>query len=398
MTDKPSGMKKLLVLDANQRSALAITRSLGKRGLSVVTADYIEPALAAASGYAAGSFSYVDPTSDPIRFLKEIRENVHRLGVDIVIPASDITTMLLVGHPEYVGPARLACPSAESYEQLTDKQRLLALASSFGLSVPSTQAAYSATQITSAATEFGYPLVLKPSRSRYLKGGRIVSTGVRIVNTARQLATTLNHLDWLGDIPCLVQKYIPGTGAGVFAICGPDGPHAWFAHRRLREKPPAGGVSVLSECTSIDPVMREGAEQLLAAAKWFGVAMIEFRVAVDGTPYLMEVNGRFWGSLQLAIDCGIDFPWLLYELVNGNTPSIPLTYPTGRRLRWLLGDVDNLLLQLRDDRLGAGGKLRSIGEFLRTFLGPACRQEVFRWSDSGPGLREARQWFGSLLE
>jgi len=43
--------------------------------------------------------------------------------------------------------------------------------------------------------------------------------------------------------------------------------------------------------------------------------MVEFRVdARDGTAKLMEVNPRFWGSLQLSILSGADFPYLLYNL------------------------------------------------------------------------------------
>ena len=41
-----------------------------------------------------------------------------------------------------------------------------------------------------------------------------------------------------------------------------------------------------------------------------------------GTPLLMEVNGRFWGSLQLAIDAGVDFPYLCAA-----------SWPLGRRPR-----------------------------------------------------------------
>jgi predicted ATP-grasp superfamily ATP-dependent carboligase len=197
-------------------------------------------------------------------------------------------------------------------------------------------------------------------------------------------------------MPCLAQEFIPGHGAGIFAIWGPDGPLAWFGHNRLREKPPSGGVSVLSESVDIDTTMQSMATRLLSAASWVGVAMIEFRVSDTGRPYLMEVNGRFWGSLQLAVDCGLDFPWLLYQLVSGEPVSPPPPYARGRRLRWLLGDVDNLILQLRSPRLGMGAKLQAAAAFAASGLDFSCRQEVFRWSDPRPGVRELRQWLAAL--
>src|SRR5690606_28957512 len=149
------------------------------------------------------------------------------------------------------------------------------------------------------------------------------------------------------NLPCLIQEFIPGRGAGVFAFYSRGTPLAWFAHRRMREKPPQGGVSVLSESAELDEALRAASERLLSRVGWEGPAMVEYRVTPDGRPYLMEVNGRLWGSVQLAIDCGIDFPWLMYQSAMGNQIEAVASYPVGRRLRWTLGDLDNLLIQFR---------------------------------------------------
>jgi predicted ATP-grasp superfamily ATP-dependent carboligase len=194
-----------------------------------------------------------------------------------------------------------------------------------------------------------------------------------------------------------VQEYIPGTGAGVFTLCGSAGPVAWFAHRRIREKPPQGGVSVVSESAPVDPVLQALATKLLDSVNWFGPAMIEFRIDPEGRPWLMEVNGRFWGSLQLAIDSGVDFPWLFYRLCHGEDVQGPASYEVGRRLRWLLGDFDHLLLQVRGK-----GTARTMGEKLKamgTFLGPqgsGVRLEVLRRDDRAPFAYELKRWFSAL--
>ena len=114
--------------------------------------------------------------------------------------------------------------------------------------------------------------------------------------------------------PFLVQAYVSGKGQGLFALYDRGKPVAFFAHKRLREKPPSGGVSVLSESVKVPPNLYYMGRRILDPVQWHGVAMVEFKVADNGIPYLMEVNARFWGSLQLAIDAGIDFPWLLYPL------------------------------------------------------------------------------------
>jgi len=392
-------MPRILVLDASQRSALAVVRSLGKKNMHVTAADHIPSTLAGASRYAREAVCYADPSREPGRFLDNIGAIVRRIGVDIVIPTTDLTSMLLVAEPGSVGNARLAAPSRDSYEQLTDKGALVDIARRLGLPVPATQLARSRGEIEAAATDLGFPLVLKPSRSRYRKGERVISTAVSIVRTPDELPGRLARLSWLEDIPCLVQQFIPGHGAGIFALYGGDRPIAWFAHRRIREKPPSGGVSVLSESVPIDSRMQATATRLLEAARWRGIAMVEFRVTPEGTAHIMEVNGRFWGSLQLAIDSGVDFPWLLCQLTNDAAgPVLPQpSYTLGRRLRWLLGDVDNLLLQVRSNELAGSGKLAALGHFLGSFVDPACRQEVLRWTDPLPGLREARDWVAGVL-
>lgn len=389
-------MYRVLVLDANERSALAIIRSLGRQGLAVVAGDRTAQALGAASRYATAAVSYPDPSTAPGAFREEIAKIAERMRIDLVVPATDLTTMLLATHPDRLRSARLAAPPADSYEALTDKARLMTLAQELGVLVPETRIVHTAAAAEEAAHELGFPIVLKPGRSRYLKGPHIISTSVQTVRSARQLADTLPMLDWLGDIPCLVQRFVPGRGAGIFALYDQSGPVTWFAHKRLREKPPTGGVSVLSESTDVDAEMLSAAKKLLSAARWVGVAMVEFRVAPDGAPYLMEVNGRFWGSLQLAVDCGVDFPWLLCQVMRGLPVQGPASYVIGRRLRWLLGDLDSLIL---DVRRGAPHLRRisgALGTFLKTFVDRSCRQEIFRISDPRPGMREVRLWLEAL--
>ena len=60
----------------------------------------------------------------------------------------------------------------------------------------------------------------------------------------------------------------------------------------------------------------------------------------------MEVNGRFWGSLELAVDAGVDFPFLAFQLARGIRPDAPPEYQPGVKNRWILGDLDHLLLRL----------------------------------------------------
>jgi predicted ATP-grasp superfamily ATP-dependent carboligase len=173
---------------------------------------------------------------------------------------------------------------------------------------------------------------------------------------------------------------------------------AAFAHRRIREKPPSGGVSVLRESVAIDRVLLQRSIDLMNVFSWQGAGMVEYKIdAATGQPYLMEINGRFWGSLQLAIDAGVDFPRLLVALATGERPDPVLSYRTGVRSRWLMGDLDQLLVRLRRSARelslppDVGGRGKALVEFVSAF-GPRNRGEVFRLDDPMPGVREAIDW------
>src|SRR5262249_41899247 len=129
-----------------------------------------------------------------------------------------------------------------------------------------------------------------------------------------------------GDRWPLIQSFVPGRGKGVFALCDHGRAIAWFAHERLRDVRPSGSGRSLRRSIPLAPGLRAPAERLLSAMAWHGPAMVEFREVEGEEPVLMEVNGRFWNSLQLAIEAGVDFPALWLAILQGdqiNLPSAP---------------------------------------------------------------------------
>jgi predicted ATP-grasp superfamily ATP-dependent carboligase len=243
--------------------------------------------------------------------------------------------------------------------------------------------------------ELEFPIVLKPFRSRIWSDGRWIAASVKYASSVQELEETVAKHEYLNQHPFLAQEYIRGQSQGIFALYDQSKPVAFFAHRRLREKPPSGGVSVLSESIEVNPHMREMARRILEYVHWHGVAMVEFKVSCDGTPYLMEVNGRFWGSLQLAIDAGVDFPWLLYELATGKTLERIDGYKIGVKNRWLLGDLVHLYKVLSNNDTGpylsSSQRFRSLIQFLN-FLESDTRYEVNQWNDLTPFLFELRRY------
>jgi hypothetical protein len=184
----------------------------------------------------------------------------------------------------------------------------------------------------------------------------------------------------------------------VFALYDHGEPVVWFAHERLRDFRPSGSGSSLRRSVPIDPRLREPASRLLAAMRWHGPAMVEFRDADDGEPWLMEVNGRFWGSLELAVTAGVDFPALWTGLLEGARVQPPTSYQTGVTSRWLWGDVKRILYIIAGPPPGCRDPYPGILDGLREVLGPqppGTTSEMWSPDDRWPAVGE---WVQGLRE
>ncbi len=299
-------MKRVLVLDANQRSALAVTRSLGKKGVPVVTADESSNALAGASRFSQQYLTYPSPKQSPDEFVDVLSKLIKQYHIDILMPMTELTTELLLSNQNAFHGAIIPASDLKTVNSLANKCALMRMAEELNIPTPATWYADDPDSLPIKLEEFNYPLVLKPGKSWLLHQGTWDRAAVRFAHDPSLAQTILNSETAFQAHPFILQECVSGHGAGVFALYDHGKPLAFFAHNRLREKPPSGGVSVLSESTSVDPILLSYARSLLDKANWHGAAMVEFKVAADGTPYLMEINTRFWGSLQLAVDAGVD--------------------------------------------------------------------------------------------
>ena len=320
-------MEKTLILDGNTRSALAATRSLGRKGVPVVVGAESNKTLSGASRYCSESFTYPDPLENLRAFLSTVKTECSRRGIRVIFPMTEISMAAVLKHREEFG-IQLPFVQFPAFEAMTDKWSLLKLAQRLNITIPHTHYIADARSLERAYPTLNFPVVLKPYRSMIWTKGHCTAASVKYAESVRELQRTVAQYEYFGRNPFLLQEYVCGQAHGIFALYNQGHPVASFAHRRLRENPPSGGVSVLCESVEKNPEAWRMARTILDYMAWHGVAMVEFKVTADGKPYLMEVNGRFWGSLQLAIDAGVDVPWLLYQLATGRALDPSKGYAT----------------------------------------------------------------------
>jgi predicted ATP-grasp superfamily ATP-dependent carboligase len=386
----------VLVTDGNERAALAITRSLGRR-MRVVVGEERPGSLAAASRYCAREVVYPSPYTDPSAFERFLLRFIERERVDVLMAASDVTTHLVSKNASVIRPhAAIAVPPFDAFECVTDKWRLLQRAASLDIPIPATHFVDGKAALPSLLPRLDYPVVVKPTRSRIPTRDGWISGTAQYAADEHQLQRLYRDTGYLASAPSLIQTRIVGPGLGVFVLCDRGRVVASFAHMRLRERPPSGGVSVLCESAPLDAARRDQAIRLLEPLGWHGVAMLEYKRDLrTGQSVLMEVNGRFWGSLQLAIDAGVDFPYLATQLALERPLDVSEPYAVGVRSRWALGDVDHLLARFRRGRANlpdhAPSLLGAVADFVRA-TGPGVRGEMWRRDDAAPAYRELCQY------
>lgn len=390
---------RILVTDGNSRAALAITRSLGKAGHEVIVTSKREKCIAACSKYCSAHYSYPDPSQSRAAFVDALLDLVQRLGVEVMLPVTDVCVLPVAEQRErFEKICKVPLPAADALNRAADKEGITALANKLGVATPKSVTIASPGATTVDDLSLPYPVVIKPARSRVRTQDGWLYTGVDYAQSSETLQRKLDAIPEAA-YPVLLQERVRGPGVGLFYCYDRGRPVASFAHRRLREKPPSGGVSVLRESVARHPLGDEFSRTLLGALDWHGVAMVEFKLDErDGVPKLMEINGRFWGSLQLAIDSGVDFPEILVRIASGETVEPVEDYRLGIRSRWVWGEIDLLLMYLLKSREelqlpeGHSNRFVSILKVLNPFV-RGQKLELLRVSDIKPWIHETINWF-----
>ena len=391
--------ERILILDGHTNQALACVRSLGKAGYSVLVASHKRFPLGGWSRYCKGRFLL---TEQSVAAFASMRAWAKKEGVAIVLPLTERSCVLCNEERtawEEMG-ITVGCASDEMLQNAFDKELTLHHAEACGVRIPPTRYPKSLEDCLAAVEELGFPCVVKPRWSNAWNGKLFLPTqSPTYLNTRHDLSVLLADQKQ-GECWPLIQGYVPGQGKGVFALCDRGSVIAWFAHERLRDTRPTGSSSSLRRSVHLDPRLLEPARKLLAEMKWHGPAMVEFKDDGTNEPYLMEVNGRFWGSLQLAIDAGVDFPRLWVSVLKGESPAPVTEYMEGVTLRWLWGDIKRFVSILHGPPAGYPGAFPPVKQAIKELLGPqpkGTRLEMWRTNDPLPAVGELAGGFREFL-
>lgn len=375
-------MGTVFVLNSHARHGLEAIRCLGLEGLQVTAGSSKRLNAGRLSRFADRSVTYPEPETEPEAFIQAIERELGTRAYDMLLPVNGPTVELVVEHTSRLTEwTNIPFPSHEKLRIGTNKRRTIEAARDIDIPHPKTLFS-GESSLETVDRELDYPLVIKPVRGSGRLGVSICDSFAELVRFARQAIEAHG--------PVLFQEFIPNGGErGVYTLYDSShSPVGRTVQRRIRSHPPEGGASTYRE-TVEDSELVALADELLTALDWQGLAMIEFRIDDrTGEPKLMEINPRLWGSLALSRYAGVNFPYLLYQLIIGEDPEQCLDYDVGVRSRYLF--TDGLQILERERRLGA------LCEFFFPFFA-SCRYDLLSRRDPLPVLGQLGYYGTSFL-
>ncbi|MEZ5628533.1 MAG: ATP-grasp domain-containing protein [Rhodocyclaceae bacterium] len=379
---------RILILDADLAPALSVARSLKEIGVSVDVASSTAHPIAAYSRAVERCLTYPDPLTRQLDFIAWIRDVTEQAGYALIIPVTERTVAPLLKHRDRYDDTRVAMAPTESLRLALDKAQTVALAESVGIPVPRSVLIEDIAELDAARARFDFPIVIKPASSVGADQSKNIQLTVSYAFDDNELRALVQHALRFGHV--ILQEYFRGEGEGIELLADHGEVIYAFQHRRLHEVPLTGGGSSLRMSVEITPALLDASRRLMAAMKWHGVAMVEFKHdPVSGQFRLMEVNGRFWGSLPLAAAAGANFPGMLYELlVKGKVGKHPAARP-GVYCRNLARDVywhEQVLRKNAPARLVSIPGWRAVLNDALLMFSWRHAFDVQRWSDPKPGL------------
>jgi protein-tyrosine-phosphatase/predicted ATP-grasp superfamily ATP-dependent carboligase len=388
----------VLVLDGHSRAALETLQSLGRDGVQVDIAAEGADCLAFHSRYAVNKLQ--QPPQDRLsEFHAWLREQDQKQNYELIVPATESSLLGLRALAEDDPLRRKAVlPANHALDIALDKEKTRLLAGELGVPAPQSRLISSVAEIGQGGQ---FPLVLKPARSKVMIAGELRTLAVAVVKNETQRQEQLQR--WLPHTPVLQQQYVHGRGVGAEFLFD-RGKKIWhFVHERVHEYPLSGGASSYRRSIKPPAALLRDAEKLLAALNWHGVAMVEFKVEFkmdsDDQYWLMEINPRFWGSLAVSIDAGVNFPLGLLQIARGEQPAQQPDYKLVYT-RDLRTDLDwfkaNLQADPQDPLLLTRSRVVSVFELLRPLTGRES-WDHFDWRDLGVTRRILAQSFSDQL-
>ena len=345
-------MRALIVTVGRARGSLAAVRALSRAGWSVGVGTPDGKGMVAASRCCHHRHIVPRPRGRGEGFIAGVQRAVRDVGYDVVFGGADDWMAALATYRDRI-PTRVAHPVANIVTAALDKLELGKRAASVGLIGPRTAPA---TEKVLAAWDG--PIVVK-CRSHWHPGQR---HEYRVeARRYANVAAAIDRVRMLRDVGFepIVQEPVDGRLEALIGFFHEGRLLGRVQQESCRLWPTPSGVSARAETVPVDEELSRRAAALLADFGWSGLVELQFLTDARGVRHLIDLNGRFYGSMALAVAAGVNLPNVWARQVVGRPEPYPEDGRTGVRFVWTAGDLRRAAKERR------GGLVRDVASTLR---------------------------------
>ena len=324
------------------RSSYAILRNLSQHGISVYVSDSGRLGMSQFSKFSKGYDKYHSMHDNKHEFIKDIIKISKKRNINLIFPSHDETELLAKNKKLFSNETSVLFPSYSTCKKFNNKSMAYDLAASLGISVPDRIVYNKPEDLVQLITEKGYKkLIIKLLKGNSSKGVYYADTPKEAMNIVKSL---IEKFELNKKRYPQVEEYVYGEGWGHSVLYWKGELVAEFTHQRLREKILTGGTSTMRKSAKKEKISK-AALKIFDKVKWHGLAMAEFKVCKEtGKYWFIEINPRAWGSIPLAINCGVEFPYLAYLCATRGVKEAKVYNSNAKikkswKYKWVLGTV-----------------------------------------------------------
>ena len=251
------------------------------------------------------------PEKNAWETVEQIRNASRLFEARMLMPLDD-ASVWLCDRAATGGDILVAGATGRNAQLAIDKREQLELAGEAGFNIPET---VYVTEKEDFIEINQLPAVIKPATAVSEVKGKLTKGPIIFCIDSDDLARAANECKYEGLM--MVQPLLAGVGEGIFGLNGSDGVKRWSAHRRIRTVNPLGSGSSACQSLQISDQPIVPAERMLKKTSWPGMFMIELLRDTENRLWFMELNGRSWGSMALAVRLGLHYPaWTVMQTLD----------------------------------------------------------------------------------
>ena len=279
----------VLVINAKNRVAYNIVKSLGKRGIKVYTGDFINNPMSSYSRYSYGKIRYPSPFKAQSQFVESVIDKIKELDIEVLIPVGEETFLISKYKDRFLKHTNLCVPDYNKILIAHNKDSWQKIAQTIDVPSPKN---YEIDKLKkySSMSDISFPVLIKPKQG----GG---AWGISQLNSLKELERFLSQDEHLGRSikRFFIQEKIEGDSICVAMLFRYGECKAKVVYKQLRDFSINGGQATL-RISIENPEAEIFLQKLLEKLNWHGICQADFIVdRKTGTPLLIDMNPRFLG-------------------------------------------------------------------------------------------------------